>query len=633
MEQQIDRLLCYHASNQLIFENLIYDSKKTNGVIPFVGEVFSKSTFGTRNDFVKEIQEKTPVSAHHSENVLDTGLLDLLDSLITIHKKGIIDAKLLSFYSDLKIDDKYIKNQAISLIPYVNSGNCITANLDHVIDHSYSIAGKIPDITHPHERKKLITLLRGGIASNEANIVLKLHGDVLSDAKHRILTKKDYESSYGKKSEFYKTISQWLQNYIILFIGVDLCKDKYLLDLLKDLKSPGFNHYAIIGCKDDAVSKENTYSFLESMCVHPILYDEDKPECLEMLLHKFLIDSNNVPPFPLGEIDYRYSYQDLVGREKQIEQLITFLSEKAKFLWTIIKGNRHTGRTKLAYDFSRIYASDWEWYILEPEEIDEFLSSQIKIQEARKKERKLLITFDNFHWYKGSLDKIFKSKASMNIYTMKVRFIFILYDMKQSHFLQTLQNSVRDSLWFDIMKSADPNLPISIEPLSVDEILQLCHGYIYYRGYQLGIEKKLYEIFDLIDKKLEAYILELDKRKEPEILAFSQLKALNLVKELNGSSYLKDSELAELVFRLSITIDNRLSVNSTDFDYDKWYLDTREKQLQAYLTKEYFKNKEKNIIDENIDRFEDTEISRMLNQLNFEGNLVNGKEDEDKKWK
>lgn len=632
MEQQIDKLLHYHASNQLIFENLIDDSKKTNGVIPFVGEFFSKSTFGTRNDFVKEIQEKTHIYVKPGENVSDMGFLDLLDSLISIHKKGVIDAKLLSFYSDFKIDDKYIKNQAVSWIPYVNNGNCITANLDHVIDHSYSIAGKIPDITHPHEKKKLITLLRGGMASSEANIVLKLHGDVLSDAEHRILTQEDYELSYDKESEFYKTISQWLQNYIILFIGVDLCKDKYLLDLLKDLKSPGFNHYAIIGCKDDVLTKKNTYSFLESMCVHPILYDEDKPECLEMLLHKFLIDSNNIPPFPLGEIDYRYSYQDLVGREKQIEQLDAFLNKENKFLWTIIKGNRHTGRTKLVYDFSRMYASDWEWYILEPEEIDEFLSSQIKIQEARKKERKLLITFDNFHWYKGTLDKIFESKVSMNIYTVKVRFIFVLYDVKQSLLLQTLQNSVHDYLWFKIMESADSQLPISIEPLSVDEILQLCHGYIYYRSYQLGIEKKLCGIFDLIDEKLKAYILELDKKKEPEILALSQLKAVNLVKELNGSSYLKDSELAELVFQLSITIDKR-PPNSTDFDYDKWYLDLREEQFQAYSTKEYFKNKEKDIAGEICDRFEDTEISRMLNQLNFMENLGNGKEDENNKWK
>lgn len=88
MEQQIDKLLHYHASNQLIFENLIDDSKKSNGVIPFVGEFFSKSTFGTRNDFVKEIQEKTHIDVKPNENVSDMGFLNLLDSLISIHEKG-----------------------------------------------------------------------------------------------------------------------------------------------------------------------------------------------------------------------------------------------------------------------------------------------------------------------------------------------------------------------------------------------------------------------------------------------------------------------------------------------------------------------------------------------------------------
>ena len=78
MEQQIDKLLHFYESNQLIFENLIEDSKKTNAVIPFVGEFFSKSTFGTRNDFVKEIQEKTHGCIGDNKDVLDMDFLDLL---------------------------------------------------------------------------------------------------------------------------------------------------------------------------------------------------------------------------------------------------------------------------------------------------------------------------------------------------------------------------------------------------------------------------------------------------------------------------------------------------------------------------------------------------------------------------
>ena len=618
MEQQIDVLLRFHTSNQLIYENLISDAKNKNGIMPFVGEALSKCTFGSRDDFVREIQEKTPNLGSCTIDRSQIGtmnFLDMLDSLIRIHKKGVIDQKLLSFYSDLKIDDKYIKNQAISLIPYINGNHCITANLDHAIDHSYTIAGKTPDVTHPFERKKLNTLVRSGINSSKTNIVLKIHGDILSDSDQRIITKQDYQKHYKKSSTFYSTISQWIQNYIILFIGVDICKDRYLFDLMKQLQSPGTYHYAIIGCKADEESKKNTFETLESIGILPVLYDENKPDGLEMLLHKFLVDTNNIPNFPMGEIDYKYSHQDLVGRDEQIKQLLSFLNKDDRFLWTIISGNRQSGRTKLAYDFSRRYAPDWEWYILEPEEIDEFMNTQVEIQNARQMNRNLLITFDNFHWYKGSLNKIFNSKACMNIYSEKIRFIFILYDIKQSVFWEKLRTPYRDAMWRTIISSAD--LTINVKPLSVEEIMQLCHGYVYYRAYQLGIEKKIDELFSLIDHELKEFIVDLNNANRPDILSLSQLKAINLVKKYSGSPYLQDYELAEAIFQRTITIDNP-PPNIKDFNYDKWLDDQTERNQIASLTKEYYKNKEMRANNKSSDYYEDSEMSGLLKNLGLD---------------
>lgn len=633
MEQHIDLLFRFYTSNQLNFENLISDAKKNNGIMPFVGEALSKCTFGSRDDFVNEIQDKTVTVDKTNEmdmDIRESSFLDVLDSLIRIHRKGVIDQKLLSFYSDLKIDDKYIKNQAVSLIPYINGNHCITANIDRVIDHSYNIAGKSPDVTHPFERKKLTTLVRGGIKSSQTNIVLKIHGDILSDLEHRILTKEDYQSHYNESSMFYKTISQWIQNYIILFIGVDICKDNYLFNLLKKLKSPGAYHYAFIGCKDDDKIKEQIFESLEEIGILSVLYDEDKPECLEMLLHKFLIDTNNIPTFSQGEIDYKYSHQDLIGREEQIKQLVSFLNKDDRILWTIINGNRLTGRTKLVYDFSRLYASNWEWYILEPEEIEEFMDSQAEIQKARKKDRNLLVTFDNFHWYKGSFDKIFNSEVCLSFYSKKIRFIFVLYDIKQSTLWKTLNSTSHDALWRKIIKSADRPLPINVNPLSVNEIMQLCHGYIYYRGYQLGIEKKIDELFSLIDDELNAFILELYNSNSPNILALSQLKAINLVKKANGFPYLNDSELAEVLFQLTITTENP-PPNITDFDYERWLLDKNERDQNVSLTKEYFKNKEIHTDIENFDNFEESEMSRMLINLSMDDYKSNYKGDDKNK--
>lgn len=622
MEQQIDKLLRFHTSNRLIYENLIDDAKKKNGIMPFVGEALSKCTFGSRDDFVREVQERTPNWEIDMTDELRSGsmnFLDMLDSLIQIHKKGVIDQRLLSFYSDLKIDDRYMKNQAISLIPYINGHHCITANLDHAIDHSYAIAGKTPDVTHPFERKKLNTLVRGGVNSAQTNIVLKIHGDILSDSDQRIITKQEYQEHYRNSSTFYSAISQWIQNYTILFIGVDICKDRYLFDLLKQLKSPGVHHYAIIGCSADSESRKKTTAALDEIGILPILYDENKPEGLEMLLHKFLVDTDNIPDFPMGEIDYKYSHQNLVGRDKQIDQLISFLNSDRKFLWTIIKGDRQTGRTKLAFDFSRLHASEWEWYLLEPEEIDDFLTTQIKIQRERKKDRKLLITFDNFHWYKGDLRKIFESEACMNLYCQKVRFIFILHDFRQSVLWDTLRNSQRDSLWYTLMRSVDRSCPITIGQLSVEEIMQLCHGYIHYRGYQLGVEQKIDQMFKLIADELRQFVCDLLERNISDVLFLSQLKALNLVKKYSGTPYLKDSELAEVIFQLTVTLDTP-PAHILDFNYDNWFRDKTERNKSVSLTKEYYKNREMFTDTGMYSHYEDNDMPGLLEDLGFDYN-------------
>ena len=617
MEQQIDLLMRFHTSNRLIYENLINDAKKKNGIMPFVGEALSQCTFGSRDDFVREVQERTPNWKTDNKKECSITFLDMLDSLIQIHKKGIIDQRLLSFYSDLKIDDRYMKNQAISLIPYINGHHCITANLDHAIDHSYAIAGKMPDVTHPFERKKLNTLVRGGIDSTHTNIILKIHGDILSDSDQRIITKQEYKKHYRKSSTFYSAISQWIQNYTILFIGVDICKDRYLFDLLKQLNSPGVHHYAIIGCSADSKSKENTVAALDEIGILPILYDESAPEGLEMLLHKFLVDTDNIPHFSMGEIDYKYSQQNLVGRDKQMDQLISFLNSDKRFLWTIIKGNRLTGRTKLAFDFSRLHASDWEWYLLEPEEVDDFLTTQIKIQRERKKNRNLLITFDNFHWYKGSLSKIFESETCLSLYSQKIRLIFILHDIKHNVLWDTLSNSQRDSLWFTLMDSVDRSGPITIGQLSVEEIMQLCHGYIHYRGYQLGIEQKLDQVFTFIDDELRQFIRDLLEKNIPNILSLSQLKVLNLVKKYNGTPYLKDSELGEEIFQLTVTLDHP-SPHIQDFNYDNWLLDITERNKNVSLTKEYLKNKEMHKESEIYSHYEDREVTSLWKDLGFD---------------
>ena len=589
MKQRIDEVLLFHSSNPIVFENLIADAK-TNGIMPFVGEDLIKCIYGSRDDFLRSVEEKTPTEW---ANLNSLSFLEILDRLIHIHKKTVIDRQLQSFYSESKIDDMYLKNQAISLVPYINGRHCITANLDNAINHAYAIDGKNPDITHPFQRKKLNSLVRNNEDSAQSNIVLKIHGDFLSNPEHRVITLDDYKNHYKKPSDFYTTIAQWLQSYTTLFIGVDICKDNYLFDLLKQLHSPGANHYAIIGCRNDEDEKRRICDQLEEIGVQPILYDVDRIECIEMLLHKFLMDTDNMPPYPMEEIDYQYCHQDLVGRDNQIEKLSSFLNADNRFLWTIMVGDGLTGKTKLAYEFSRLYAPDWEWYIVEPEEIDDFIRNQEEIQHARKKNRKLLITFDNFHWYQGSLDKIFSAKGFMNLYSKKIRFVFILDNRKQEEFQKKLRKCpLSEEKLAVVLNAGYKPLPIKIMPLSGDEIEQMCYGYIYYRRTQLGIEEKIDEVLEMITPELREFIKDLLDQGNPNILHLSLLKAINLIKKWSGDEYLHDSDLAEMLFKLTVTFPAPPRT-SKNFNFKEWFVDKTEKGNNLSLTKEYYDNKEK----------------------------------------
>ena len=105
--------------------------------------------------------------------------------------------------------------------------------------------------------------------------------------------------------------------------------------------------------------------------------------------------------------------------------------------------------------------------------------------------------------------------------------------------------------------------------------------------------------------------------KIPDILSLSQLKAINLVKKHNGSPYLQDSELAEAVFRFTITMDNP-PPNIEDFNYEKWLFDKTKSNQDANITKEYYKNKEIHANTSMLAYYEDTEMSSMLTALGLD---------------
>lgn len=628
MKQTIDQILNFYKNNRLVYKNLVQEANNISGIMPFVGDALSKFAFGSRDDFIDEVISETAKNDTERQQKImkskSVDFLETLDSLIQEFGKTVIDKQLSDFYLDAKIDNKYLVNQPISLIPYVNEGNCVTASMDHVINHSYILAHIPPDITSPYDHRKINTRIQGHIGAVRDNIVLKLHGDLLTDSKYRVLTKEDYNNQYCEGTEFYSALSKWIQNYILLYIGVDIHKDKYLFELIKQLKSEGSYHYAIIGCENDEKCKKQVFEFLDEINILPILYDEEKPESLEMLIHKLLIDTNNVGAFTNGELDYKYSQHDLVGRDEEIESLMNFLNcdqvqdrlSTCDFKWWVICGEGVTGKSRLAFDFARLYANDWEWYMLEPEEIQEFMNEQIQIQKARRKNRKVFIIFDNFDWYKGDIASIFEYEKKISMYTSKLRILFIIYNYEKSIIYKKMFSKEHEELWKK-MVSTIQDKPLELRQLSKKEILILCHEYIYYRATQLDIaNEKLEILFNQIDEELQVFISELYDKGEINILYLSQLKVISLIKNKMGVSYQNDKDIADEAVKYTISSGNK-NVIFSDFDYEKWFEHKKERVKNAQEIKEYFKNEEITEKGQHLDSYEDTYLSKKMAKLDI----------------
>ena len=215
MKQTIDQILNFYKNNRLVYKGLVQDANNISGIMPFVGDALSKFAFGSRDDFISEVISETTENEEEKQRKIEKSksvdFLETLDGLIQEFGKTVIDKQLSDFYLDAKIDNKYLVNQPISLIPYVNEGNCITASMDHVINRSYILAHIPPDVTSPYDHRKINTRIRGHIGAVRNNIVLKIHGDLLSDSKYRVLTKEDYNKQYCEGSEFYNVLSKWNQ--------------------------------------------------------------------------------------------------------------------------------------------------------------------------------------------------------------------------------------------------------------------------------------------------------------------------------------------------------------------------------------------------------------------------------------
>lgn len=282
--KQFQEIMAFCPSNMLVFENL-REAISSQNIMPFVGAGISAFAYCTWKDIlIKFSNSLNPIQKNTSlQQIENNNFLDAAQTICTGLGKTTFFTSLRRFYSEDKIDDNKLKENAAYYIPQICDGNCITTNYDRVLEHSFTLNSMVYDSAGINDTFKLATYFR---SQNKKGLIFKIHGDILSNSENILLSRESYEKYYAKGSELRKQLEKWLAGKIFLFIGTSLFNDEPI-QVLTNIIEDGMVNYAIYPCSN------NRISFLkdqfEDLGILPIFYDEKDHSSLTVLLKKLLI--------------------------------------------------------------------------------------------------------------------------------------------------------------------------------------------------------------------------------------------------------------------------------------------------------------------------------------------------------
>ncbi len=613
--QEFDEVLNFDIGNKIIYNLLCEDVSNSfeseNMIMPFIGDGLSEFAFGTKKEFINyliniildqadETVKQTFINKSNNDDFL-VSLENIINELGGKYGEQLVINQLIKFYTDKKIDKFSLQNQAVSLVPFINNGDSITINFDHVLEYAYELAGINPAIATPYDYNRINRKIRGEKNSVNNTLLFKIHGDIISNATERIITRSAFEQQYKNNTDFTKNLSKWLAKYKFLFVGVDLLKDQYLQGLLTSNSSEGVDHYAIIGCRDSQIEKNEIKQKLSEINVLPIIYDVSKPNSIEIILHKLLVDTKNecLKNFlNRGVYHYRYSKHDLVGREKEIEILNDFITTTSvarhDFSWWMFWGVDVAGKSKLAYDFARNLSEEWVWYIIDPGEIDAFLKTQVEMYKNKGNRKNIFIIFDDFDFYRGNLSNILEFVNEISPFCNKIRILFVAQKYINTRVFELLNSKDSSNPNWNFLVQTAYDTPRELRQLSVKEVVQICFNYIMYQKKSLGLSQVTDQDLQHIAPQLEQYVSGLLEEGECLLLLCSLEKAISLIAEYMGDHPEKsnDKEIISTVIRYILTAGegnfNNSNVDVLAIDETKDY----RKTVANHLMKKYDNEKE-----------------------------------------
>lgn len=529
MELKLTNILNFFPSNRVIYKRLLERINAHQGVMPFIGYDLISFNYGSRENFLEHLIMSNGLEKQR-DKLISEDYLKSLDRILNAATLGVADYReylqwslFEEYYSSDKIDRFRAAYEPINLIQWFNNGSVITVNFDKM----YELLNKNRKVEIATPKNKLLInhFLRED--SSVESLIFKIHGDLFSDKKEMILSENEFCAAY-KDSEFISKLKQWINKYVLLFVGIDILKDKYLKLILDQTKQEGVNHIAIIGCNDDQESKKKLLQEYTDMHIMPLIYDISKPDSVRVLLHKLLVDSQNSEwkkSFTRGTLHYLYNDQLIVGRDEQINELRDFLQDTRDFLFCTINGKNIVGKSKLAFEFAQTYAGNWRWYMITAAEISQFLKFQPDLLSKLQQRQNTLVIFDDYHLFSGSLDDISDFLLKIKRYCLKIRIIFISNTLKESNFKKKM--SLNSYNFFYSKNNIYENFYLKL--YDIDELINISLNYVLFRKEEFDLNDNEIEVWkSAVRDPLRQYISKVVSENPHEALLFSMVYAIKL---------------------------------------------------------------------------------------------------------
>ena len=512
LDTQFEQIMKYAPNNQHAFNTLKSAVEKGN-VVPFVGAGLAADIYplwaGALEKLIPNISsgpERKRIESLIKKYKYDDAADAIAEQLTSIF----LYSHLLEIFNEEKLNGKSFKSMAAYLLPLIfPSSPVITTNYDRLLERVYSEAecGFEQYVLTPMKYKALKTIQR------KLHMLFKVHGDIgrKNVNEHDIIfTKESYDRSYSEGSELVGTLRAFFSGSQMLFLGSSLKYDR-TFDVFKDVNADQeYHHFAILPCKKKDLSSELV--LFGKKRIMPIFYDPNsgpKYDAVRIILAELLrgIDPDkharyidklprkaetNANPFL-----YTTRASEFTGREKELEELLSFAADDSGFRWWTVLGSGGMGKSRLSLELE-LKLKEKNWNIIRLDEAD-YRDLAAKNAELKRFSQNLVIA-DYGQGHAFELGEWMRSLVRFN--ASKVRLIILERD-NQVFGAETLDKQlirsgegIRGLVW--------NTEPLYLEPMDESKLKEIMRSFSLYRGKELAEPKpdELIEVLKSVDKAL-----------------------------------------------------------------------------------------------------------------------------------